>query len=45
VGEFQGLAVNGKQVKFTETVFYEFVDRRIATVWSTIDKAAIEAQL
>lgn len=45
VGEFQGLAVNGKQVQFTETVFYEFQDRRIATVWSTIDKAAIEAQL
>jgi steroid delta-isomerase-like uncharacterized protein len=44
-GEFQGLAVNGKQVKFTETVFYEINDRRIATVWSSIDKAAIEAQL
>ena len=44
-GEFQGLPVNGKQVKFTETVFYETHDRRIATVWSAIDKAAIEAQL
>ena len=44
-GEFRGLAVNGKQVKFTETVFYEIHDRRIATVWSAIDKAAIEAQL
>jgi steroid delta-isomerase-like uncharacterized protein len=44
-GEFQGLAVNGKQVKFTETVFYEISDRRITTVWSAIDKAAIEAQL
>ena len=44
-GEFQGLAVNGKQVKFTEKVFYELHDRHIATVWSTIDKAAIEAQL
>jgi len=44
-GEFQGLAVNGKQVKFTETVFYEIRDRRIACVWSAIDKAAIEAQL
>jgi|SRR6516225_4123670 predicted ester cyclase len=44
-GQFQGLAVNGKQVQFTETVFYEIRDRRIATVWSAIDKAAIEAQL
>ena len=44
-GEFQGLPVNGKQVKFTETVFYEIRDRRIANVWSSIDKAAIEAQL
>jgi steroid delta-isomerase-like uncharacterized protein len=44
-GEFQGLPVNGRQVKFTETVFYEINDRRIATVWSAIDKAAIEAQL
>ncbi len=44
-GEFQGLAVNGKRVKFTESVFYELHDRRIAQVWSTIDKAAIEAQL
>ena len=44
-GEFQGLAGNVKQVKFTETVFYEISDRRIATAWSSIDKAAIEAQL
>jgi len=44
-GEFRGLPVNGKQVKFTETVFYEIRDRRIANVWSSIDKAAIEAQL
>jgi steroid delta-isomerase-like uncharacterized protein len=44
-GEFQGLPVNGKRVQFAETVFYEFKDRRIANVWSTIDKAAIEAQL
>ena len=44
-GDFQGLAVNGKRVQFAETVFYEFKDRRIANVWSAIDKAAIEAQL
>jgi predicted ester cyclase len=44
-GEFQGLAVNGKRVKFSENVFYELHDRKIAQVWSTIDKAAIEAQL
>lgn len=43
--EFQGLAVNGKRVKFSENVFYELYDRKIAQVWSTIDKAAIEAQL
>lgn len=40
-----GLPVNGKRVSFTENVFYEFRDGRIATVWSVIDKAAIEAQL
>jgi predicted ester cyclase len=44
-GEFHGLAVNGKRVKFSENVFYELHDRKIAQVWSTIDKAAIEAQL
>jgi len=26
-------------------VFYEFRERKIAQVWSVIDKAAIEAQL
>ena len=44
-GEFQGLAVNGKRVSFTENVFYELHDRKIAQVWSAVDKAAIEAQL
>ena len=44
-GEFQGLAVNGRKVKFSENVFYELKDRKIAQVWSVIDKAAIEAQL
>jgi predicted ester cyclase len=40
-----GLPVNGRRVSFAENVFYEFRDRRIAQVWSVIDKAAIEAQL
>jgi predicted ester cyclase len=40
-----GLPVNGRRVSFTENVFYEFLDQRIANVWSVIDKAAIEAQL
>jgi len=43
--DFQGLAVNGKRVQFAETVFYEFKDRRIAQVWSQIDREAIAAQL
>jgi len=45
VGEFLGLPVDGKRIRFTENVFYEFRDGRIAQVWSVIDKAAIEAQL
>jgi predicted ester cyclase len=44
-GEFLGLPVNGKRVRFTENVFYGFRGDRIAEVWSVIDKAAIEAQL
>lgn len=44
-GVLFGLPVNGRKVQFTENVFYEFADRRIAQVWSIIDKAAIEAQL
>ena len=43
--EFQGLAVNGRRVTFSENVFYELHDRKIAQVWSVIDRAAIEAQL
>lgn len=39
------LPVNGRRVRFTENVFYEFQDRRIVNVWSVIDKAAIAAQL
>jgi predicted ester cyclase len=44
-GHFLGLDVNGRRVAFTENVFYEFKDEKIAAVWSVIDKAAIEAQL
>ncbi|MDB5621861.1 MAG: hypothetical protein JWR39_424 [Devosia sp.] len=44
-GEFLGLQVNGRKVAFAENVFYAFGQRRIVSVWSVIDKAAIEAQL
>jgi predicted ester cyclase len=44
-GAFLGLPVNGRRISFAENVFYQFRDRRIAAVWSSIDKAAIEAQL
>jgi len=44
-GEFLGLPVNGKRVVFSENVFYELRDDKIARVWSAIDKSAIEAQL
>ncbi|WP_413988716.1 ester cyclase [Labrys okinawensis] len=44
-GSFLGLPVNGKKVRFSENVFYEFRAGKIVQVWSVIDKAAIEAQL
>ncbi len=44
-GEFLGLPLNGKRVSFSENVFYEFYEGKIAQVWSVIDKAALEAQL
>jgi predicted ester cyclase len=44
-GEFLGLPVNGKRVVFSENVFYELRNGKIARVWSVIDKSAIEAQL
>ena len=44
-GAFLGLRVNGRKIRFAENVFYRFADRRIAEVWSVIDKVAIEAQL
>jgi predicted ester cyclase len=44
-GQFLGLAVNGRRVRFAENVFYRYLMGRISEVWSVIDKAAIEAQL
>jgi predicted ester cyclase len=44
-GEFLGLPLNGRTVSFAENVFYEFEDRKIKTVWSVLDKTAIEEQL
>ena len=44
-GAFLGLAVNGRRVTFAENVFYEFAGAKIVSVWSVIDKAAVEAQL
>ena len=45
VGLLFDLPVNGKRVRFTENVFYEFRNGRILEVWSVIDKAAIDAQV
>ncbi len=44
-GTFLGLRVDGKRVRFTENVFYRFRRKKIAEVWSVIDKAAIEGQI
>ena len=44
-GKFLGLSVDGRRVSFPENVFHEFKRSKIASVWSIIDKAAIEAQL
>ena len=43
--KFLGLDINGRKVSFTENVFYKFGCQKIESVWSVIDKAAIEAQL
>lgn len=42
---FMGLDTGGRRISFSENVFYEFSGKKIATVWSVIDKQAIEAQL
>ena len=44
-GEFLGLDVNGRTVLFAENVLYEFKGAKIASVWSVVDKLAIEAQV
>ena len=44
-GMFLGLPVDGRRLSFAENVFYEYREGKIATVWSIIDKAQIEAQL
>jgi len=43
--QFLGLPVHGKKISFSENVFCEFRDSKIAEVWSVIDKGAIKAQL
>jgi predicted ester cyclase len=43
--KFLNLNINGMKISFAENVFYEFHDKKIAQVWSVIDKTAIEAQL
>jgi predicted ester cyclase len=45
VGEFLGFTPNGAQLSFTEHVFYEFREGRIAAVVSMIDRWSIAAQL
>ena len=45
VGEFLGLPVNARRIRFAENVFYEFSNGKITAVWSVIDKASIEIQL
>ena len=44
-GEFLGVRVDGRRIHFAENVFYEFRNGKIVSVWSVIDKVAIEAQL
>lgn len=44
-GRFLNLDVNGRRVRFTENVFYQFHQAKIHKVWSVIDKATLEAQL
>ena len=43
--KFLGLDIDGRRISFAENVFYQFDGDKIETVWSVIDKTAIEAQL
>lgn len=45
VGILFGIPVNGKRVRFSENVFYEFNNRRIVKVHSLIDSKAIADQI
>jgi predicted ester cyclase len=44
-GRFLDLDIGGRRVSFSENVIYQYVDGRIRSAWSVIDKDAIEAQL
>ncbi|WPO97809.1 ester cyclase [Pseudomonas sp. HR96] len=44
-GVFLGVAVNGRRVQFSENVFYQYQDEKIAQVWSVLEKTAVEAQI
>lgn len=44
-GDFLGLPINGKRISFSENVFYEFEGGKIVSVWSVVDRAAVETQL
>jgi predicted ester cyclase len=44
-GLFLGLQTQGRRLTFSENVFYTFEDGRIVSVWSVIDKAAVERAL
>jgi predicted ester cyclase len=42
---FLGFEPTGERISFAEHVFYGFDDRRIAEVWSLIDKETIREQV
>lgn len=43
--EFPGLDIGGRTISFAGNVFYEIQDSKIVSVWSIVDKDAIEEQL
>lgn len=45
IGEFLGVPIGGRRVRFHEHAFYALRKGKIAEVFSVIDKAAIEAQV
>lgn len=45
VGSFLGIPVNGRKVEFTEHVFYQLKNNKIATIWSLIDTDIIKSQV